>query len=609
MDSGAAHPVMSRVDADYATALRSQGIAASPEILLFEVVNNQPFLARGADYKAFAAVTNATLVRGQTPKTPPEAVIGEDLATSLEVGVGDSLLLGGSNHPAVTRVTIVGVYTAPRLQDNQLIVSLPTARHLSNVGEGAVNLIRTENSDDSPLDETDEREKSGDEQGSGISVVNFSAPSQVKSGTQFTVSVTVRNGRPSRETRSVRVTVANTSRTQKVTLGSDTERTVDIELSLDEPGSYSLSVEDDAQSVTVVDEGALRIGRVPASVPANTTLLAKVSNATGDPVRNVSLTIGTRSARTDQRGVAELLMPAPGNYTLAATKSGWTPASQTVEVTAGSRKTFLASVQVTPSRPSILTKPTARVRLRNPWNESLTRRIRLSGPGRDTLQNITVSAGGEETISSTLGRASPGKYRVTVQSGDRTLAVREYTVRGDDRVVSALASSGRYTEGTGLGRAVSSAFGNLSLLLATLVVLAGLMTVGGTTAAFAQAVHARRHTIGVHRSTGASPVRILGSVLTDATQIGILAALPALVIGFISVQSLASVGMLTIFGITLVPSTAVSIFIGTAIGAVGLALLGAVIATIPLIRTRPAKLLGASRTADTDHNRSEYPDE
>ncbi|MFC7223971.1 FtsX-like permease family protein [Halalkalicoccus sp. GCM10025322] len=120
---GTAHPVNSQVPAEYADALQADGIDASAEIIGFAVVDGEPFLTRGADYEAFSTVTDAELDQGRAHETPDEAVIGVSLARTLDVEVGETLLLGGSVENGLTRVTVVGTYTAPGAHEDQLLLS------------------------------------------------------------------------------------------------------------------------------------------------------------------------------------------------------------------------------------------------------------------------------------------------------------------------------------------------------------------------------------------------------------------------------------------------------------------------------------------------------
>ncbi|MFC7223880.1 ABC transporter permease [Halalkalicoccus sp. GCM10025322] len=180
-EPGTAHPVNSQVPAEYADALRADGIDASAEIVGFAVVDGQPFLTRGADYEAFSTVTDAELEQGRPHEAPDEAVIGASLARTLDVEVGETLLLGGSIEDGVARVTIVGTYTAPGAHEDQLLLSLPAARHLAGLNTNDVNVIRTAE----PLEEN--------EAAPSVTVLDVSAPKRAVANDAVDVAVTLRN--------------------------------------------------------------------------------------------------------------------------------------------------------------------------------------------------------------------------------------------------------------------------------------------------------------------------------------------------------------------------------------------------------------------------------
>jgi ABC-type antimicrobial peptide transport system permease subunit len=165
-------------------------------------------------------------------------------------------------------------------------------------------------------------------------------------------------------------------------------------------------------------------------------------------------------------------------------------------------------------------------------------------------------------------------------------------VTGDDRIVAALATHGR-TGSSGIGQAIEVAFGNLGLLVGTLVVLAALMTVGGTTAAFAAAVAARRRTLGVYRATGATPARVARLVLADALRIGIVAAIIAVALASVALAGLGAADLLVVFGVRIgFPTPAVLLV--CAAGAVLLTLVAAGLALIATLRAPVGELLSGT---------------
>jgi hypothetical protein len=238
----------------------------------------------------------------------------------------------------------------------------------------------------------------------------------------------------------------------------------------------------------------------------------------------------------------------------------------------------------------VLAVPEARFTLSNPWNQTLVRTVELEGPGTERRQSIQLAPGGSATVRADLGTRPPGTYTVRASVNGSVVAERQYRVTGDERVLSALASGGR-TGTTGVGQAIEVAFGNLRIVVGALLVLAALMTVGGTTATFAGAVHARRRTVGIYRATGAHPRDVLELVARDAALVGVVASVLAVVLAQAGLLVLARLGFLTAFGVSLPPTLGPLALVGAILGGVVLTVLGAGLATVELLFETPADLL------------------
>lgn len=559
-EPGAPHPVASTVDEGYADALRAAGREASPEVLLFLVVDGHPFPARGVQFDAYRAFEGAEVVAGRAPdpNATDEAVVGRDLARTLGVGVGDTLPLGGSTESAVATVEVVGVFEAPGIADDHLLVSLPVARHLSGIGPRAVNIVRVDERPDAAT-------------GDPVVVLDVSAPTGVPAGREVTARVQLRNLGSERATRRVTVRLGDRERTVEATLDPDRTVARSVSFTPDEPGNYTLAVGDRRQQVSVVPPDALRVPNAPRSGPPGATLTLRVRTAAGDPAADATVGLGNRTVRTDSAGRATLALPDdPGTYTLAV-RRGDRELTRSVRVAPDAPRAPAVSVAV-PERTGVLTAPTVRVTLSNPWDAPLTREIGVRGPGTDTARTLRVPAGESRSVGVALERTAPGSHEVVVSANGSVVAERTYEVTGDARLGSALASSGRLQRGGGVDSLVERAFGNIGLLLGTLVVLGGLMTAGSTTAAFASAAQAHGRDIGVRRATGASPRRVLGAVLRDALRIALPATAVGTALALAARAALARAGFLTVFGVHL--TTPVPL--GTLAGLVGAALVLAV---------------------------------
>jgi hypothetical protein len=216
--------------------------------------------------------------------------------------------------------------------------------------------------------------------------------------------------------------------------------------------------------------------------------------------------------------------------------------------------------------------------------------VELEGPGTERRQSIRLAPGERATVRAELATRPPGSYAVTASLNGSAVAEQQYRVTGDERVLSALATGGR-TGTTGVGQAIEVAFGNLRVVVGALVGLAALMTVGGTTATFAGAVHARRRTVGVHRATGARPRDVLAIVGRDAALVGAVASVLAVLLAQAGLLVLARFGFLTAFGVRLSPTLEPLALVGTVLGGVALTVVGAGLATAALLLASPADLL------------------
>jgi ABC-type lipoprotein release transport system permease subunit len=601
-EPGAVHPVASTVPEGYATALEGTGVNASPEILAFTLLDDRPVLVRGGEFGAFASVSDARLVAGSSPSTPREAVVGEDLAARLDLQPGERVALGGSTTPTVTRVTVVGVYAAPGPFDDQVLVPLPTARHLTGKRPGIVQFVRTDRVPDAGAE------------GEGLTAVEVAVPERVPANRSVQVSATVLNGGPSPVTERMTARLGPATDATQLSLDPLERRTVTFTLRAPAAGTHTLAVLDARREVrvrnaTAIDggnsspangeTGTIRIEGLRERVPPNSTRRVRVLTAAGTPAANATIEVGDRRVGTDDDGVAAVPFGGPGTVTVVAAVQGNTT-RRTVNVTPSARRTLEIDVEITPSRPSSLTRATVIVGATNPWGPPLDRTITVAIAGRTERRHLQVPPGERAAVRVELPRLTPGEYQirtvVTTADGDRTATVTEVLrIRGNDRLVAALAARGREGGATSIGSAVEAVFGNLTLVTAGIVVLAGLMSVGSVAATFAGAIHGRRRTLGIRRATGAGPWRVLQMVLADALRIGVPGIALATVAGYGLLLIASRLGQLTAFGIAIDPVVTPWLLGSVVLGAVAVVVAGATVTTLGVLRAEPARLLRGDR--------------
>jgi ABC-type lipoprotein release transport system permease subunit len=587
---GTSNPINSNVPETYADALRSRDIDASAEILLFEVVDGEPVLARGVRYGAFESVSDARLVRGRSPRGPAEAVVGVDLARARGFDVGETLTLGGSTETGLTRVEIVGAFVAAGPFDDQLLVSLPTARHLTGVSQGAVQFVRAKR-----LPPRADGNGSSDAE-TGIGVVDLSVDEPIAANSSFTAEVTLQNEGLRTARTSIPVVFDGQRRDVTVELRRGRQRTVRVEFSAGPPGDYALEAGNATANIRVVDPDSLALDGVPARAPPGSSPLVTVTNGTGSPVVGANVTSGNRTVTTDGDGRVRVPLASTGD-TEVTVRVGTESTTRFVNVTPAASRDLSTAIQVRPSEPGLTTRPEARAVLTNPWARTINATVRIEGYRSSVERDVSVRPGEQGVVSTRLTPRPPGSHEVSVYVDDGHVGTVAYRVTGDERIVSALATTGG-RESTGISQAIEVVFGNFRILVGALLGLATFMTVGGTTATFAQAVYARRRTIGIHRATGAPPGRILRLVLADAARIGVVASLVAFVLGLLGLQALSAVGYLTIFGVSLQPVPSPGVTIGILLGSLSVTLLGATLTTLSLLRVSPASLLAGTGEAE-----------
>jgi ABC-type lipoprotein release transport system permease subunit len=582
VEPSAPHPLTSEVPAGYADVLAEQGIPASGEILLLEVVDGRPFIAVGAEHERYAAVHDASLAAGRAPAGPGEAVIGASLATALDVDIGDRLVLGGSTRRGLVVVTVVGRYDAAGPPAGQLVVPLETARDLAGVRPGMVHIVSAER-----------LPASSGSTSVAIAVVDVSVPGRVVAREALTVEVTVRNAGLEVASQPVAVRYAGETVRRSVEVGPAAEQTVTVEFDAGSPGERRLQAGAINRTVLVVDRNAIELTGVPAASPPDGQPLIRVTTLAGEPVTNATVAVQGQSWRTDAEGRTRIAFTAVGEVKVVAT-NGNRSVTETVSVRDSATRTVEAALSVTPSNPSVLVRPTATVTLVNPWAVPVEREVRLEGSGTEYRDMVTVDPGTERTVEVPLDRRPAGKYDLTLRLDGSLAAETSYRVTGDDRVAAALASSGR-TGASGLSQAIEAALGNLRLVVGVVVGLAALMTVGATAAIFAAGVQARRRTLGIYRATGAGPERIVRLVLADALRIGLLASGLGLGAGLAAVGLAGRLGLLTVIGVRVAAVPSRPVLVGIAVAAVALTLLGAGVATWGVLRTSPGSLIAGSR--------------
>jgi len=589
LEPGAAHPLSSSIPESYASAFESQNVAASPEILVFGAVNDEPALVRGARYGAFAAVSNASIVAGRTIDGPGEALVGRDFADTHGVSVNETVVLGGGVAKTFDSVRVVGAFRAPGVQDDQLLVPIETGRHLSLKSGSDVNFVRLSR----PVGETSAA--------AGVNVLSVSVAGPATTD-GVTVEVSVVNLGDTAATRAIDVSLGDETTERTVSVGAGNRTVASVEFSPSRVGTYTLTAAERTRRVDVVDPDSLQVQGVPAEAPVDSAPQIRVETVLGRPVANATVAVGDRSVRTAADGTVRTRFLSVGT-TRIRVHSGDRQWNQTVTVSENASRRLSTSLRIVPDQVTAFTRPTATVRFYNPWNRSLSRTFQLRATGERYHRDVTVAKGQTATRSVKLPRLPQGSYRVSVHIGGDRHTAASYRVAGEGRLSTVVARNTETQRGGGLGVAISTIFGNLQVIVGGLLALAAVMVSGALVASFSRTIHARRRTIGIYRATGATPGQIGRRLLREGVVIGSVSVALGLFGGCVLLWVLDARNALVFFGITVAPAYSPVSLALVGASSFGLVLLGIGLSAAAVLRRPPAALLSGDDRASTEESR------
>lgn len=654
----ASFPLESEVDAGLVAGLRAAGITASPEVLVPQVRDGQPYLARGVEYGAFANVSGAELTAGRPPRAPDEAVIGADLALTLGVTVGDTVTVGGGTAYALDRVHIVGRFSGSGYTDDQLLVPLGTAQELANLDSGTVQIIRTSGAEippapkatptptavptptatfdlpptpaatptavptpppttstgtpspgptetrttrpGTPTDRTPTRSPSPTPTPSGpadIVVTGLSVPAEAVVGAPVPVDVTVENRGNRTGTRDLSLRYGSVVTNRTVSVAGGQQRSVTFTARFGVPGRYAVAVDGYRETVTVREPVGVTVSPIPDEAPPGATILVSVRNQSGGAVSGAQVAVDGTAARTNGSGIARLVLPStPGTYGYQVRVGRQVVRNGSLTVGPGANRTLLADLAVEPSTVELPGEVRVTATVYNPWTATLTQEFTLSRAGATVVRRPVRLAPAESgTVRGSVHPvASAGEQTVAARFDGRTVATATYTVEASDRLLAVLAREGVYVEGSGLVRSLEALVGNLRFLQGTVFALAFLMGIGSTAAAIVQAAHARRRSIGIRRVTGAAPRQVVRTLLADGVRIGGLGSFVGLATAYAVLRVLSADGMMTVYGVRLQPAISPWLAVGILLGALAVVVISSLVAAAWVLRVQPGDLLTES---------------
>ncbi len=312
------NPIRSNLNIGIAYGLENMSYiqAVSPEIFVFTVLKDRPVTIRGVIFEKFFKLENGTMLAGEMPTTTDGAMAGADVAKVLGIKVGDKLTLYGSFTSSIAVVNVTGIYRTGDPADDEIMVSLPTARRLAGIKSGQVSIIRVKTDDVEKVNQlmSEEYPKF---------TAELNATSQIYVGDRLNFTVTIKN--MGSKGGSAEVSVSFQGKYKNSTIYVENERKINMSFLAEKSGKYNLTVivKNDIfyytcyTQVAVMDKPVFVQGSSFAYVNTPTEyIFTSVNNETIDSgILNVS---GPNNYYKSYqvRGNVSVVFPITGNYTL-----------------------------------------------------------------------------------------------------------------------------------------------------------------------------------------------------------------------------------------------------------------------------------------------------
>ncbi|MFB6228320.1 MAG: FtsX-like permease family protein [Halobacteriales archaeon] len=437
MSPDASYPLQSQVDEDLVRSFRAAGIPASPEVLLPQVRDGQPYVMRGVNYSAYRQVSDVSLTAGREPVAIDEALIGEGLARTLDVGVGDTMTVGGGTAFGIDRVTVVGRFDGEGYLDDQLLISLQAGKQLANLEDGSVQIIRTTGIEEPPDPGNETPTPTPTPAPADIVVTDVSVPETGILNRPVPIEVTVENRGDLAGNRTLTVPVNGSERNTTVTVGGRQTRTVTLSARFQSEGTYTITVGGRDADVEIIGLSPADIVitdvSVPETAPVNTSVPVDITlenrgGRTGNrtlsvPVngsgRETTVTIEGAQVRTVSLSAR---FRSTGEYNI--TVGGVDGA---VEIVEPPRADVVVTDVDAPETAFVEDDILVTVTVENRGNRvgNITLTTPVDGAERDT--NVTVESGEERTVTLVASYETEGTYELTI--GD---VVSEIRIIGTD---------------------------------------------------------------------------------------------------------------------------------------------------------------------------------
>ena len=550
----------SQVDAQMLNALSSvENITgASGEVFAFSSFNGVSFVIRGTGDgfgETMSPMTedidwagNVEQILNRTQRS--HAIIGEDLLKRIGLEIPFTLPLVGSYSERIEFVNVLGSFETGSALDDELLVSNDVARRLSGMRDDMFSIIRV--TTDSP----DWLAGLLSPENARFTLLNLkTSRAMVAGGAELTVTVEIHNWGGS--SGSVDVTFLDGGTllgSYDASLNASSHTTIQAQFQFATLGKHTLraSLSGDFPvvlytNITVV-EPYLTVSS-PTRVTLGSEFVAVVRDYIGEPATDASVTFQNQTTVANASGGVSFTAFLEGAHAIAASLDGFTDGTANVNVVDPSEypDVFSPSLVSFTLQPTTVTEseiPRITVVAENNGTTAGSYELTVNVDSVPTLV-LSINLLAMESVVRTyqLPALSVGSHVVQAENFSEILTVEAWYADDMDLIElvlrygssNSLSSSGAVP----IYQAAKISEGNVATALFAIGAISALLAVLAISSIFSKEIRARRRTLGILRTLGASNSNLRMLVFPQALGVSVAGAVVGILLGAI-VTSLVS---------------------------------------------------------------------
>ena len=540
---------------------------ASPEVFAFSSYSGVPFVIRGIDW-GFVDLGEHRYFRQQnaTPLADTQAIVGSRLEERLGLVPPCDLPVAGSYSSSFAVLSVIGSFESDSPIDDEVLVSLDTARSLCGMSGDKVSIFRLSTI-------SSDVEQALDPQGAQFAIYDYSASkSRVVSGEVFDLSVSLKNW--GTESGKVSVGFLNSSSadsspgllwSENLTLPAGSVVRITHSFSFDTPGEQDLQVamnygkKNQSLSLSVDVVTAYIVLRGPGTVSLNSSFGMQVMDHASWPIEGAKVQFLNQTAYTNSSGIATLCATELGERALSVSYPGLSNGTTTISVYDDSAypnefKPTIVFITVAPNQFRETESAEVTVVVRNEGRQGgiFTKEMWLDHS--TSLAEISLPLGpGESKIATyPLGSVRAGSHTVSVGTLSASFQVSPWYSGDPDLVMLAIKYGGTLqissSEAIPIVQAAKLSEGAIQVALASIGGISGTLAALSMVSIFSKEIHEERDKLGILRTIGASRSRIRRMVVGQSLAASLPAALGGIGVGVAVSGVLLRSGALMMFG-------------------------------------------------------------